>query len=122
MLLAFASERLVKDTEAVIPGSDLYAAFEAWLSEQGAALWSQRTFRGRVASHGYFRDVKEGKHRWKKLTLSQWGAEARPTADKVRGYRGIRFRTSADERREREAELAGRGLAVAAGTDGMDLI
>ena len=122
MLLAFASERLVKDAGAVITGSDLYAAFEAWLSEQGAALWSQRTFRGRVASHGYFRDVKEGKHRWKKLTLSQWGAEARPKAGKVRGYQGIRFRTSADERHAREAELAGRGLAVATGTDGMDLI
>lgn len=122
MLLGFASERLVKDAGAVITGSDLYAVFEAWLSEQGAALWSQRTFRGRVASHGYFRDVKEGKHRWKKLTLSQWEAEARPKADKVRGYQGIRFRTSADERRAREAELAGRGLAVATGTDGMDLI
>lgn len=122
VLLAFASECLVKDAGAVIPGSDLYAAFEAWLSEQGAALWSQRTFRGRVASHGYFRDVKEGTHRWKKLTLSTWGAEARPTADKVRGYRGIRFRTSEDERREREAELAGRGLAVVTGTADMDLI
>ena len=122
VLLAFASERLVKDAGAVITGSDLYAAFGPWLSEQGATLWSQRTFRGRVASHGYFRDVKEGKHRWKKLTLSQWGAEARPTADKVRGYRGIHFHTSADERREREAEQAGRGLAVVTGTDGMDLI
>lgn len=61
-------------------------------------------------------------HRWKKLAFSTWGAEARPTADKVRGYRGIRFRTNADERREREAELAGRGLAVVTGTDGMDLI
>ena len=122
VLLAFASERLVKDAGAVITGSDLYAAFETWLADQGAAPWSQRTFRGRIASHGYFRDVKEGKHRWKKLTLSTWGAEARPTADKVRGYRGIRFRTSEDERREREAELAGRGLAVVTGTDGMDLI
>lgn len=122
MLLAFASEHLVKDAGAVVPGSHLYAAFEAWLSEQGAASWSQRTFRGRIASHGYFRDVKEGAHRWRKLTLSTWGAEARPTADKVRGYRGIRFRTSEDERRAREAELAGRGLAVVAGTADMDLI
>ena len=122
MLLAFASEHLVKDAGAVVPGSHLYAAFEAWLSEQGAAAWSQRTFRGRIASHGYFRDVKEGTHRWKKLTLSTWGAEARPTADKVRGYRGIRFRTSEDERRAREAELAGRGLAVVTGTADMDLI
>ena len=122
VLLAFASECLVKDAGAVVPGSHLYAAFEAWLSEQGAAAWSQRTFRGRVASHGYFRDVKDGKHRWKKLTLSTWGAEARPTADKVRGYLGIRFRTSADERRAREAELAGRGLAVVTGTADMDLI
>ena len=98
VLLAFASEHLVKDTGAVVPGSHLYAAFEAWLSEQGAAAWSQRTFRGRIASHGYFRDVKEGAHRWKKLTLSTWGAEARPTADKVRGYRvsaSARARTSA---------------------------
>lgn len=77
MLLAFASECLVKDAGAVVPGSHLYAAFEAWLSEQGAASWSQRTFRGRIASHGYFRDVKEGTHRWRKLTLSTWGAEAR---------------------------------------------
>jgi len=122
VLLAFASECLVKDAGAVVPGSHLYAAFEAWLSEQGAASWSQRTFRGRIASHGYFRDVKEGTHRWRKLTLSTWGAEARPTADKVRGYRGIRFRTSEDERRAREAELAGRGLAVVAGTADMDLI
>lgn len=122
VLLAFASECLVKDAGAVVPGSHLYAAFEAWLSEQGAASWSQRTFRGRIASHGYFRDVKEGTHRWKKLTLSTWGAEARPTADKVRGYRGIRFRTSEDERRAREAELAGRGLAVVTGTADMDLI
>lgn len=122
VLLAFASECLVKDAGVVVPGSHLYAAFEAWLSEQGAASWSQRTFRGRIASHGYFRDVKEGTHRWRKLTLSTWGAEARPTADKVRGYRGIRFRTSEDERRAREAELAGRGLAVVAGTADMDLI
>lgn len=122
MLLAFACECLVKDAGAVISASDLYEAFSTWLSGQGAASWSQHTFRGRIASHGYFRDVKEGKHRWKKLTLSQWGTEARPTADKVRGYRGIRFRTSADERREREAELAGRGLAVVTGTSDMDLI
>lgn len=122
VLLAFASECLVKDAGAVVPGSHLYAAFEAWLVEQGAASWSLRTFRGRIASHGYFRDVKEGKHRWKKLTLSTWGAEALPTADKVRGYRGIRFRTSEDERRAREAELAGRGLAVVTGTADMDLI
>ena len=59
VLLAFASECLVKDAGAVVPGSHLYAAFEAWLSEQGAASWSQRTFRGRIASHGYFRDVKK---------------------------------------------------------------
>lgn len=78
MLLAFASECLVKDAGAVVPDSHLYAAFEAWLSEQGAASWSQRTFRGRIASHGYFRDVKEGTHRWRKLTLSTWGAEAHP--------------------------------------------
>lgn len=122
VLLAFASDRLVKNAGTVITGSDLYTAFEAWLSEQGAASWRQRTFRGRIASHGYFRDMKEGTHRWKKLTLSTWGAEARPTADKVRGYQGIRFRTSEDERRAPEAELAGRGLAVVAGTADMDLI
>lgn len=70
MLLAFASECLVKDAGAVVPGSHPYAAFGAWLSKQGAASWSQHTFRGRIASHGYFRAVKEGAHRWRKLTLS----------------------------------------------------
>lgn len=123
VLLAFASERLVKDAGAVIPGSDLYAAFETWLADQGAAPWSQRTFRGRIASHGYFRDVKAGMHRWKKLTLSRWPAVSEPPkGDKVRGFRGVRFRTSEDERREREAELAGRGLHVVTGTDDTDLI
>ena len=123
VLLAFASERLVKDAGAVIPGSDLYAAFETWLADQGAAPWSQRTFRGRIASHGYFRDVKAGMHRWKGLTLSRWPAVSEPPkGDKVRGFRGVRFRTSEDERREREAELAGRGLHVVTGTDDTDLI
>lgn len=123
VLLAFASERLVKDAGAVIPGSDLYAAFETWLADQGAAPWSQRTFRGRIASHGYFRDVKAGMHRWKGLTLSRWPAVSEPPkGDKVRGFRGVRFRTSEDEHREREAELAGRGLHVVTGTDGTDLI
>ena len=123
VLLAFASERLVKDAGAVIPGSDLYAAFETWLADQGAAPWSQRTFRGRIASHGYFRDVKAGMHRWKGLNLSRWPAVSEPPkGDKVRGFRGVRFRTSEDERREREAELAGRGLHVVTGTDGTDLI
>ena len=123
VLLAFASERLVKDAGAVIPGSDLYAAFETWLADQGAAPWSQRTFRGRIASHGYFRDVKAGMHRWKGLNLSRWPAVSEPPkGDKVRGFRGVRFRTSEDERREREAELAGRGLHVVTGTDDTDLI
>lgn len=123
VLLAFASERLVKDAGAVIPGSDLYAAFETWLADQGAAPWSQRTFRGRIASHGYFRDVKAGMHRWKGLNLSRWPAVSEPPkGDKVRGFRGVRFRTSEDERREREAELAGRGLRVVTGTDDTDLI
>lgn len=123
VLLAFASERLVKDAGAVIPGSDLYAAFETWLADQGAAPWSQRTFRGRIASHGYFRDVKAGMHRWKKLMLSRWPAVSEPPkGDKVRGFRGVRFRTSEDEHREREAELAGRGLHVVTGTDDTDLI
>lgn len=123
VLLAFASERLVKDAGAVIPGSDLYAAFETWLADQGAAPWSQRTFRGRVASHGYFRDVKAGMHRWKGLNLSRWPAVSEPPkGDKVRGFRGVRFRTSEDERRERKAELAGRGLHVVTGTDDTDLI
>lgn len=123
VLLAFASERLVKDAGAVIPGSDLYAAFETWLADQGAAPWSQRTFRGRIASHGYFRDVKAGMHRWKGLTLSRWPAVSEPPkGDKVRGFRGVRFRTSEDERREREAELAGRGLHMVTGTDDTDLI
>lgn len=123
VLLAFASERLVKEAGAVIPGSDLYAAFETWLADQGAAPWSQRTFRGRVASHGYFRDVKAGMHRWKGLNLSRWPAVSEPPkGDKVRGFRGVRFRTSEDERREREAELAGRGLHVVTGTDDTDLI
>jgi len=123
VLLAFASERLVKDAGAVIPGSDLYAAFETWLADQGAAPWSQRTFRGRIASHGYFRDVKAGMHRWKGLNLSRWPAVSEPPkGDKVRGFRGVRFRSSEDERREREAELAGRGLHVVTGTDDTDLI
>lgn len=123
VLLAFASERLVKEAGAVIPGSDLYAAFETWLADQGAAPWSQRTFRGRIASHGYFRDVKAGMHRWKGLNLSRWPAVSEPPkGDKVRGFRGVRFRTSEDERREREAELAGRGLHVVTGTDDTDLI
>ena len=123
VLLAFASERLVKDAGAVIPGSDLYAAFETWIADQGAAPWSQRTFRGRIASHGYFRDVKAGMHRWKGLNLSRWPAVSEPPkGDKVRGFRGVRFRTSEDERREREAELAGRGLHVVTGTDDTDLI
>lgn len=123
VLLAFASERLVKDAGAVIPGSDLYAAFETWLADQGAAPWSQRTFRGRIASHGYFRDVKAGMHRWKGLTLSRWPAVSEPPkGDKVRGFRGVRFRTSEDEHREREAELARRGLHVVTGTDDTDLI
>lgn len=116
VLLAFASERLVKDAGAVIPGSDLYAAFETWLADQGAAPWSQRTFRGRIASHGYFRDVKAGMHRWKGLALSRWPAVSEPPkGDKVRGFRGVRFRMS-------EAELAGRGLHVVTGTDDTDLI
>ena len=123
VLLAFASERLVKDAGAVIPGSDLYAAFETWLADQGAAPWSQRTFRGRIASHGYFRDVKAGMHRWKGLNLSRWPAVSEPPkGDKVRGFRGVRFRSSEDERREREAELAGRGIHVVTGTDDTDLI
>lgn len=123
VLLAFASERLVKEAGAVIPGSDLYAAFETWLADQGAAPWSQRTFRGRIASHGYFRDVKAGMHRWKGLNLSRWPAVSEPPkGDKVRGFRGVRFRASEDERREREAELAGRGLHVVTGTDDTDLI
>ena len=113
----------MKDAGAVVPGSHLYAAFEAWLVEQGAASWSQRTFRGRIASHGYFRDVKAGMHRWKGLTLSRWPAVSEPPkGDKVRGFRGVRFRTSEDERRERKAELAGRGLHVVTGTDDTDLI
>ncbi len=45
-----------------------------------------------------------------------------PKGDKVRGFRGVRFRTSEDERRERKAELAGRGLHVVTGTDDTDLI
>ena len=66
--------------------------------------------------------MKEGTHRWKNLTLSTWKAGDRPTAGKVRGFRDIRFRTSEDDRRESEAELAERGLAPVTSTDGMDLI
>ena len=62
-------------------------------------------------------------HRWKGLTLSRWPAVSEPPkGDKVRGFRGVRFRTSEDERRERKAELAGRGLHVVTGTDDTDLI
>lgn len=69
LVLAFASESLHFDPDAVVLAADLFEQFGRWLDQHGHAAWGSQTFASRFGDHSYLRDhnVTKGRKRIESL-------------------------------------------------------
>ena len=99
VLADFFDRMLIKDPEAMIPWTHLYAAFCDNQRENNGAQWNNATLKGSVVSHRIFSEFKFGKIRTTGMSLyrDKYGnGPAAPAGTQVAGVRGLRFRTPAD--------------------------
>lgn len=100
VLASFFNEMLVEDSEAMIPWTQLCAAFADWQDKERGKSWNNATLKSRVSMHRMFSKFKFGKIRTTGMSLYRDkygnGPEA-PTGTQVAGLRGLRFRTDDDD-------------------------
>lgn len=124
----FACERLVADDTAFITAEAMRAQFLVFLEEQGKREWSAQTINNRLGPSMLAAGIAVSKDPTKatkvrKGDVASWPAPAGdeqwtgrgaarvdiPEGKVMRLWRGVRFRTAEDDRRDREKE---RGLKV----------
>lgn len=99
LVLGYVLDRLVFDPEWAVPAVDLSADFAEWLKERGQSVWSERTFVPRFRDHSTVKEhgVAEGRCRLGPTTSRTSSFIGhKPVAERFRGWRGVRFQTSAD--------------------------
>lgn len=109
----FVSERLIADSKSFITGSVLRAEFEEFLAAQGKRSWSAQTLNTRMPDSmleagircdrtpAVTTKIREGEQESRPCT-DGWGGTGRPVdigpGKMARVWRGVRFRTPADDR------------------------
>jgi putative DNA primase/helicase len=102
-ILGWWHAHLVADRSACIPATDMLDAFNAWLADNGHNRWSRESFAPRFATHTETtRHGVESRREQRPEGVSRWAPAAyalpaKPLPDKVWVWRGVRFRTAADD-------------------------
>lgn len=84
LVLAFCQDRVAFKPDSFLPHDEMYRAFGQWLSTQGHAVWSAKTFHTRFAQHSYL--TTHGAGPWRKYV---GGVQKR-------GWQGLAWATESD--------------------------
>jgi P4 family phage/plasmid primase-like protien len=107
LVMAYLDDRIVIDPASHVLSMELLDDFNDWLKARRHPAWSDKTFISRLDGHEDVRDhgVELKKMRAQSglsrppLRTSIWGMEPQPsaTAATYRAWKGLRFRTTADD-------------------------
>ncbi|MFD6857642.1 phage/plasmid primase, P4 family [Rhodococcus sp. NPDC060090] len=98
VILKFVEEKLIFDRDGFVSSADLFAVFNAWMTDNGHAEWSDQTFVARLSDHSSLADSGVTKRRTTKTEgLSRPGWPLPPPRGRYTAWIGFRFRTSTDE-------------------------
>ena len=100
MILKFFNDCLIVDPNATVATTDLTAAINTYLTErERASAWSEKRFNQRFQYHScvYNVGIEKGRFRVGDHTSRPVGILTEPLEGQYAGYKGVRFRTKADE-------------------------